>query len=155
MQRLGADDVEIHVTEHSGRLGVRWTGPAFVEVKALFREEFARHGDAVWLPDDARWSLAEHHRRRLEQWLDAHVEPRAVHWERAQSHTYSSVTSTDVAAAYGRLCLTTSAPAGLVDTVYRWWARQLHPDAGGEHAAMVAVNAAMGIIRQQAEAVRP
>ncbi len=48
----------------------------------------------------------------------------------------------DIAAAFALLCLTTSAPPELVAAARRVHASRAHPDAGGAHHAMVAVNTA-------------
>jgi hypothetical protein len=52
----------------------------------------------------------------------------------------SGVPPADVAQALALLCLTPSAPVGLVGAARRWWARESHPDHGGSHEAMVAIN---------------
>jgi len=48
----------------------------------------------------------------------------------------------DVAAAYRRLGLAPGSPADAVKAARRALARREHPDAGGRHDAMVAINAA-------------
>lgn len=51
-----------------------------------------------------------------------------------------------VAAAYGRLGLEPGAPAVEVAAARRALARRAHPDAGGRHESMVAINAATDLV---------
>jgi hypothetical protein len=53
--------------------------------------------------------------------------------------------------AYAVLHLRDSAPKQVVAASYRAMALLLHPDAGGDHAAMVALNRAMDLIRAHQE----
>jgi hypothetical protein len=50
------------------------------------------------------------------------------------------------------LHLAPSAPAGLIDAAYRWWAKQLHPDHGGDGEAMRRVNAAYLVLKDRVPA---
>lgn len=52
----------------------------------------------------------------------------------------------EVAAAYGRLGLEPGAPAVEVAAARRTLARRAHPDAGGRHESMVAINAATDLV---------
>jgi hypothetical protein len=79
----------------------------------------------------------------LEHFPDADVPARA-RWRQAQPD------SCHAGADHLRvLCLRDSAPPGLIDAAYRWWARELHPDRGGSHEQMVAVNHAYAALREQ------
>jgi hypothetical protein len=53
--------------------------------------------------------------------------------------------------AYAMLHLRDSAPKQVIAASYRAMALLLHPDAGGDHAAMVALNRAMDVIRAHQE----
>lgn len=48
------------------------------------------------------------------------------------------------------LYLRRGAPAGLIDAVYRWWAKKEHPDLGGNPETMKTINAAYDRLKQVA-----
>jgi hypothetical protein len=50
------------------------------------------------------------------------------------------------AEALRRLRLAEDAPDGLVAAALRWWSRELHPDHGGSHEAMVQLNAVRDVL---------
>jgi hypothetical protein len=57
-------------------------------------------------------------------------------------------------AAFETLCLTPAAPIELVSAARRYWARQHHPDAGGETREMVKYNNAADLVEQWLERQR-
>ncbi len=67
----------------------------------------------------------------------------AIHWE-----TAATARPDDLAAAYELLHLSASAPPELVEQVYRWTMKTLHPDRGGSHESAVALNKAIARIRE-------
>ncbi len=98
-------------------------------------------GRAWWIAEDAISLLA----RRIPAVAEAFARWR----ERPIGAVYgtgdlwrSLVLPGEVAAAYRALGLPPGAPAEAVKTARRRLARRHHPDAGGEHATMAAVNAA-------------
>jgi hypothetical protein len=49
---------------------------------------------------------------------------------------------------YEILMLRDGAPFALVKTVYRWWAKELHPDVGGDPLRMTEINLAYGRLQK-------
>ncbi len=154
MRFLTADDITMTIVQDGASLLVSWRIPdryTFESVKRTFTAAFP----ARWNPDQRAWELPISERYNLRQWLRMHVAGDAVEWvedsgPRSRSRAYTRPQSTPpdpLGDAYRRLCLTTDAPAGLAEVAYRWWVRQVHPDAGGSHEAAVAINAAMDTIR--------
>ncbi len=135
------------VREARGRLLVHWSGEGFDEIKLDFRHTFPRHADAIYAPTDKAWSLPQRHRRKLEAWLALWFTADAVSWERGEQITLPAV----LGEAYRILCLTPDAPLWAVEAVYRAASKHLHPDHGGDHQTMVAVNQAVKVIRQHQE----
>lgn len=115
-----------------------------------------------WHPDRRAWWIAtEGDLRALSDLLpglerriaEAKRGPAGSSAHRWQSHAEASRSPApqNVAAAFARLCLTPEAPVGLVAAARRYWARQLHPDAGGAHREMVRANDDADLCEQWAE----
>ncbi len=138
-----------------GRIYVRWTArdpAAFPDIKESFRSTFPRHGDALWDADDKRWSLPLHQRARLEAWIARTFESGAVEWDRPYESREKRFSrhdgaGSDIARAYAALHLLPTAPPEVVQAAHRALVKLHHPDAGGDHAAAVAVNQAITLIR--------
>lgn len=76
------------------------------------------------------------------------------HTERSHTRRPTAATPKHVAAAFATLCLTPSAPVGLVTATRRFWAKQLHPDhAGGDTSRMQQINDAADVAGAWAETV--
>ncbi len=135
------------VEEAGSRLLVRWGGAGFDEIKADFRQRFPRHRDAVYLPEQRAWSVPREHMRRLEAWLALWFDDDAIAWERSSPPPTRATAAAPLAPAYAALCLTEAAPAELVEAAHRILAKRHHPDHGGDHETMVALNRAIDVIR--------
>ena len=108
------------------------------------------------------WSIPCAHRRRVLAWagrwfdageisdLSQEDEPR---WE-SRREAPQQRPAPPLDAAYRALFLQPCAPPWAVTAVYRAAAKELHPDAGGSHDRMVAVNRAVETLRK-AGMVRP
>jgi hypothetical protein len=104
---------------------------------------------AWWIADDAISLLA----RRipeigeaLDRWIERPITIEEVlRWERLQTAPRPArpiYVPADVADAYASLGLAPGAPAAAVSTARRTLARRHHPDAGGQHRVMAAINGA-------------
>jgi hypothetical protein len=171
--RFGPDEIRVLVRESDGRLLLSWRGSAFDELRDVFKASWVRHSDRSYNGQERAWSLPLARRTRLENWLDAYVEPEAITWlHEPAGHTYSSSggtgyghydhhrdhqrrsCSTALASpleqAYKVLHLQPTAPDALVTAAYHILARMHHPDTGhGDEQAMAAINAAATLIRQE------
>ncbi len=142
------DGAWAEVEEAGPRLLVRWGGAGFDELKADFRRRFPRHRDAIYLPEQRAWSVPREHMRGLQAWLALWVDAEAVRWERPPPPPpRGTAEAQPLAPAYAALCLTEAAPAELVEAAHRILAQRHHPDHGGDHQTMVAINRAIEVIR--------
>jgi len=107
------------------------------------------HERVWWIADDAITLLA----RRLpvldellEQWLHRPINT-YTHWWSVELESYRPITlPPTVAAAYRRLGLLPGTGAEQVLATRRRLARKHHPDTGGEHVSMKAINCATDTI---------
>jgi hypothetical protein len=140
------------------RLYCRWTGESFDEARISFRLTFRRHSEASYNATARAWSLPLHVRPRLIEWAYQTFGRDQVCEEWADEGRYRAPrgdADAAIAEAYAVLHLLPSAPAELVAAAHRIAIKQAHPDAGGDHAAAVAINRAAEIIRaHQARAER-
>ncbi len=123
----------------------------FTDIKSLFKAAFpAAHWDTemrAWgLPAGARVAVLNWARRNFDQdsitieeasWLDDDEDD-----EREGGDT--------LLGAYATLYLRPGAPLAIAEAVYRVMSKRAHPDAGGDTAAMAAINAAIEVIRERA-----
>lgn len=91
------------------------------------------------------WTFPSWRRHELAGAVRLVFEETAIHWE-----TTATARPDDLAAAYELLHLSASAPPELelVEQVYRWTMKTLHPDRGGSHESAVALNQAIARIRE-------
>jgi hypothetical protein len=166
MHRYSADEASIWTWYVHDRIAIKWRSQGHWDaIRVSLKAYFPRHCDLSYSGTRKVWSVPAWHRGELEDWLCWTFEPEAVHWgEQAprSGHTYSRAgagygsyphdrSASAVEAAYSLLCVTVDAPDGLIDAAYRWWAKELHPDIGGDGAHMASVNAAIGVIRAERE----
>jgi hypothetical protein len=112
--------------------------------KRTFSHEAEFDGDAkTW-----RLPRSQHHALRI--WASRHFDPgqirdRTVHEQsRPQPPQHSALER-----AYRVLYLVPGAPEWAIEAVYRAATKVHHPDAGGSHEGMVAVNRAVEILRRE------
>lgn len=87
--------------------------------------------------------------RRQERWERDTEYKRKQQEQREQQrrHSYSTPNSAQND-PYSVLMVTRSAPLGLCEAAYRYWAKESHPDTGGSHDQMKAFNNAIAEIRR-------
>lgn len=148
----------IHAAGTELRVGFKFDGQEWNLVKDALKEIPGAH----WSAPTKVWVIpAAYHRRVLawaKEWFDAgeisdlsqEDEPR---WESRQEAPQQRP-APPLDAAYRALFLQPCAPPWAVTAVYRAAAKELHPDAGGSHDRMVAVNRAVETLRK-AGMVRP
>ena len=116
---------------------INWPGNEHIaqlqaEAQAEQREKDRRREREEWGRYNDQWRR-EQQRKQEEQ--------------SRRQRTYSTPNSTQTD-PYSVLMVTRSAPLGLCEAAYRYWAKELHPDAGGSHDKMKAINAAIQEIRR-------
>ena len=134
------------------RVGFKYDGQGWDLVKDALKEIPGAH----WLASTKEWAIpAAYHRRVLawaKEWFDtAEItdysrvdEPRRESRREAPQQRPAS----PLDQAYRALFLQPGAPPWAVTAVYRAAARELHPDVGGSHERMVAVNRAVEALRR-------
>lgn len=116
-----------------------------------------------YLPLTREWYVPYPSREYLYRWLDAWFSDAAQQWEEPRArtdgagrersqHAHHATQEADIEDAYKALCLTHDAPPDLIQAAYRWWAKQTHPDHGGNTEVMAAVNRAVATIREHGRA---
>lgn len=148
-----------------GRIGFWWLSDdsaCWQEAKTDLRQSFNHSTGLRYDPDHREWTIPRHTLDRLQRWANAwaynrqewNAAPRSgqqSQYERRQDA--QDAPEPALTGAYRTLCLTTDAPPELVQTAYRWWAKQAHPDHnGGDGQAMTAVNQAVATIRAHGRA---
>lgn len=116
-----------------------------------------------WLPEEAAWWISDDAislvARRVpaidaafQQWRER-PQPMPGEWSGEQETRRSrgirsriGIVPPKVASAYNALGLAPGAPAEQVTAARRRLARQHHPDAGGSHTSMAAINAAADVV---------
>jgi len=159
---LGRSRVRVEIQEDDNYFLIAWRvfgGDDFTFVKASFRQQFPRSSGAEWLPDSKAWVLPIGQRATLRAWCARLFEQDAVIWrdydasheQRQQSYQRQDAPRTlrtsPLSDAYGTLHLVPDAPLWAAEAVYRAAQKVAHPDAGGDHAAAVALNQAIDTIR--------
>jgi len=160
---LGRNRVRVEIQEDDSYFLVAWRvfgGDDFTYVKASFRQQFPRSSGAEWLPDSKAWVLPVWQRAALRAWCARLFESDAVTWraydasheqKRQERHQRQDAPRTPrtrpLSDAYRTLHLAPDAPLWAAEAVYRAAQKLAHPDAGGEHAAAVALNQAIDTIR--------
>jgi len=166
MMRLAREQGSLYLWEEDSRIYLRWrSASCWDDVRVSLKATFFTHGTLSY--DGARklWSVPSWKREALEQWAyrtfdapciewgDGEVggfssHSRARHNDHERQHDAQDAPEPALVGAYRALCLTPDAPPDLVQTAYRWWAKQTHPDHnGGDGQSMAAVNSAVAIIR--------
>jgi hypothetical protein len=122
-------------------------------------------GERAWDPARRAWLIAEEEQllrlRHVLPGLEAAV-AQAAH---ASQREHTGCTPPPPAEhdgltdAYAALCLTRRAPPELVTAAYRVLAKRYHPDGGGRHELMVALNAShervMAALQQRDQPAQP
>jgi hypothetical protein len=104
-------------------------------IKSIPREE------REFLPEEKAWWLSAWAYEYLTSYIQFGKKR-----ERSQRSPNPSSLPQQIAEAYQVLCITPNAPMELVKAAQRVLAKQYHPDRGGSHTAMVAVNNAADIV---------
>lgn len=159
---LGRTRVRVEIQEDDNYFLIAWRvfgGDDFTVVKASFKQQFPRSSGAEWLPDEKAWVLPIWQRATLRAWCARMFAHDAVTWrdydaphaQQQQSYQRQDAPRTPranpLSHAYGTLFLVSDAPLWAAEAVYRAAQKLVHPDAGGEHAAAVALNQAIDTIR--------
>jgi len=110
------------------------------------------HSNRGWHPNGTYWTMHPPYvgtaRDLLRRWYgDVKVTDPAAQWRRPEPRP---IRTTD--GDYAALHLPPSAPASLILAAYRCLARELHPDHGGTHEAMLAINAALDSLKKRGAA---
>jgi hypothetical protein len=167
MTRYRADEATVWVWDEYERTYIKWRSAEYWnEIRVSLKEHFPQHGVLSYNATRKLWSVPLWRRPALEDWLCWTFEPSAVVWDEEPAGEYGrsysrsgysqyrrlQTSSSTIEAAYAHLCLTPDAPAELVKSVHHWWVRALHPDTGhGDTTRMARINAAVDVIRQDAE----
>jgi hypothetical protein len=104
--------------------------------------------DRKWVPSAKFWMFKDAACDVLIALLDAHGLTYEIENEAPAHRQLMSVNE-----AATTLYLLPTAPAYIVDCVYRAMAKRLHPDAGGSNEQMQRINAAVEVLRGQGTAV--
>ncbi len=161
MSKISAHDGEFSVHEAGGTLYVSWRCKdrrVWEQLKSSFRAIFPHWSGAAYDGGWRAWKVPLHQRHRLATWADAWFADAAQYWDgerpgtgrrREQAHEppKTSPPLSTLSQAYHMLHLTDDAPLAVVEAAYRALAKQAHPDAGGNHEAAKAINAAVALIR--------
>ncbi len=148
-----------------GRIGFWWLSDdsgTWQDAKDDLRRTFTHATGLRYDPDHREWTAPHYSLDRLQRWANAWAynqqEWNAAPRNGRQSYHEPHQDAQDapepaLTTAYKALCLTPDAPPDLVQTAYRWWAKQTHPDHnGGDGQAMTAVNQAVAVIRAHGRA---
>lgn len=125
-----AADVRFTLTDDRGQ-------EFFGAVEALKRA--IPSGARLWSPSRRVWTVDIAHFGRLTDWAYTWFAPEEVLIERPQRTPPRPAPAPD---AWETLWLRPGAPEYVIKAVFRAMALENHPDRGGDHAAMVRINAA-------------
>ena len=105
-------------------------------------------GAREWNNDRRRWLVSALYVTDLLTLL--HGLGASVSDERAEAQTPVAIPAMpeDLAQAFATLHLAPTAPLGAAEAVFKFWAKQVHPDTGGEAALFLAANDAIQTIRR-------
>ncbi len=96
-------------------------------------------------PDEKAWYVAPRYAELIRNLLESVFLEVEVDAERT---AYTPPTGTTPRTEYHVLHLQPTAPPELVEVAYRCLSRLYHPDRGGNHETMTAINEAVSIIRR-------
>lgn len=100
-----------------------------------------------WDAEHKLWHVDRYYADVLTSLLERHygywsqVDPGELGLGARSSHRRPSPAPA-LADPYRVLCVTPEAPPELIDLAYRYWAKRVHPDRGGNHESMVKINLA-------------
>jgi hypothetical protein len=128
----------------------------------LLKDDLKDRVPGIWFDGDSKtWYADPYHLQRVRAWAHCWFRPRQIidrtgrRSDHYHHHGYAggerqydaSKQLTRLEAAYQTLCLLPTAPDELVASAHRILARLHHPDVGGDHVKMVAINNAADTIK--------
>lgn len=164
--RLSPKQATVYIRDEATPVPFRWVcadSDLWREILNDWKRATPHWTGRRYLPTTREWYVPYHSREYLYRWLDAWFSDAAQQWEEPRArtdgadrgrsqHAPNATPATGIEDAYRVLCLTHDAPPDLIQAAYRWWAKQTHPDHGGDTEAMIAVNRAVAALREQGRA---
>jgi hypothetical protein len=131
-----------------GDLVINWRAERWEwrDILDAFKDEFS--SNAEFDGDTKTWRLPRSRHRALRIWASRHFDPGQIRDRTVQEPPPRSTPPTTLERAYRALYLVPGAPGWAITAMARAATKQCHPDAGGCHSDMVAVNRAVEILRQ-------
>lgn len=146
----------IFIHETGSSICFRWLcqdSDVWQDMRTDLKRSFPHHTGLTFDGELRMWRLPLRTRDRFCRWADAWFGMNGQRWETVgedSGYTRSKATQSSVAgsveSAYAALHLLPTAPAEVVRAAQRALVKMHHPDAGGTHAAAVAINRAVDII---------
>ena len=134
-------------------LGEVWCETPYIEAFVDDLKQAIPSRQRAWDKDRKLWHIARDYADVLGELLERHyggwhqVDPGELGLGGRQRRPAAAAPAKAVD-PWKVLCLTPEAPPDLIDLAYRFWAKRLHPDAGGDHTAMVRLNEAVSKVRR-------
>ena len=127
---------------------INWPGNDFIrQLQAQQQAEQNREQrrQERWERDQEYERTQREQRERQRREQEERARREREHEQRRRSYSAPNNAQSD---PYSVLMVTRSAPLGLCEAAYRYWAKELHPDKGGSHEQMKAFNNAIAEIRR-------
>ncbi len=138
-----------------GRYGFWWLADSatWAAAKNDLRASFPHHTGLKYDGQAREWTVPRYSVERLQRWADAWAgrqewDARPRGGQQGYARGSEGTPDASLSSAYRELHLLPSAPPELVTAAYRTLAQLHHPDHGGDTGAMVALNAAVDVIRE-------
>jgi hypothetical protein len=125
--------------------GEVWCSTPYIEAFVIDLKRAIPGRERRWDADLKLWHVERRHADVLVELLERHyrywTQVEAAELGLGSSHRRPAPVPA-LADPYRVLCVTPEAPPELVDLAYRYWAKRIHPDRGGNHESMIAINLA-------------